>query len=112
MGTLQGGTTRSDPVDLLWASEKQMSSRDSYSAISLEDNCMGVDYYVVTELLVTGCGSKNRYPKWNLVSGNMDQHLRNHSWLILSHTQLLSSLEAKLRIPGPSSETAPFQAPG
>ena len=35
-----------------------------------------------------GCGSKNRYQNGTLVSGNMDQHLRNPSCLILSHTPM------------------------
>ena len=35
-----------------------------------------------------GCGSKNRYQNGTLVSGNMDQHLRNPCCLILSHTQM------------------------
>ena len=33
-----------------------------------------------------GCGSKNRYQNGTLVSGNMDQHLRNPSSFIVSHT--------------------------
>ena len=39
---------------------------------------------------VFGCGSKNRYPKWNPISGNMDQKLRNLLCLILSHTHFES----------------------
>ena len=35
--------------------------------------------------------SKNRYPNGTLASGNMDQNLRNLSWLILSHTLILSN---------------------
>ena len=35
-----------------------------------------------------GCGSKTRYQNGTLVSGNMDQNLRNPSWLILSHTHM------------------------
>ena len=35
-----------------------------------------------------GCGSKNRYQNGTLVSGNMDQNLRNPSCLILSHIQM------------------------
>ena len=37
-----------------------------------------------------GCGSKNRYQNGTLVSGNMDQNLRNPSCLILSHTHVYS----------------------
>ena len=35
-----------------------------------------------------GCGSKNRNHNRTLVSGNMDQNLRNPSCLILSHTHI------------------------
>ena len=35
-----------------------------------------------------GCGSKNRYQNGTLVSGNMDQNLRNSSCLIMSHTHI------------------------
>ena len=35
-----------------------------------------------------GCGSKNWYQNGTLVSGNMDQSLRNPSCFILSHTRL------------------------
>ena len=35
-----------------------------------------------------GSGSKNRYQNGTLVRGNMDQHLRNPSCLILSHSQI------------------------
>ena len=34
---------------------------------------------------VFGCGSKNRHQNGTLVSGNMDQNLRNHACLILSY---------------------------
>ena len=34
-----------------------------------------------------GCGSKNRCQNGTLVSGNMDQNLRNPSCLFLSHSQ-------------------------
>ena len=35
-----------------------------------------------------GCGSKPRYQNGTLVSGNMDQNLRNPSSFILSHTHM------------------------
>ena len=35
-----------------------------------------------------GCGSKNRYLNGTLVSGHIDQNLRNPSCLILSHTHV------------------------
>ena len=41
--------------------------------------------------LLYGCGSKIRYQNGTLVSGNMDQHLRNPSCLILSHTHMFFS---------------------
>ena len=35
-----------------------------------------------------GSGSKNRYQNGTLLSGKMDQHLRNPSWLSLSHSHM------------------------
>ena len=46
-------------------------------------------------LLTCRCGSKNRYPKWNLVSGNMDQNLRFPGGLILTHTLMLFGFPQK-----------------
>ena len=37
---------------------------------------------------IYGCGSKNRYQNGTLVSGNMDQNLRNPYCFILSHTHM------------------------
>ena len=39
-------------------------------------------------IYIHGCGSKNWYQNGTLVSGNMDQNLRNPSCLILSHTHI------------------------
>ena len=41
--------------------------------------------YMAVARLWRGCGSKNRYQNGTLVSGNMDQTLRNPSCLILSN---------------------------
>ena len=48
-----------------------------------------------------GCGSKNRYQNGTLVSGNMDQNLRNPSCSILSHTHIAPS-SGSLRPPSRS----------
>ena len=40
-----------------------------------------------------GCGSKNRYQNGTLVSGNMNQNLRDPSFFILSHTHMDPFLE-------------------
>ena len=50
-----------------------------------------------------GCGSKNRYQNETLVSGNMDQNLRNPSCLILSHTQI-ARLQVQAADPGVSPQ--------
>ena len=42
----------------------------------------------VIEIECNMAGSKNQYQNGTLVSGNMDQNLRNPSCLILSHTHL------------------------
>ena len=43
-----------------------------------------------TEAATRCCGSRNRYQNGTLVSGNMNQNLRNPSCLILSHTNVFS----------------------
>ena len=43
----------------------------------------------VQSLKTNGSGSKILYQNGTLVSGNMDQHSRNPSCLILSHIQML-----------------------
>ena len=44
-----------------------------------------------------GCGTKQRCQNGTLVSGNMDQNLRNPSGLILSHTHM--SAQTSLSLP-------------
>ena len=43
----------------------------------------------VSQRPTCGCGSKNRYQNGTLVSGNMDQNLRNPSCFISSHTHVM-----------------------
>ena len=60
-----------------------------------------------------GYGSKNRYQNGTLISGNMDQHLRNPSSLILSHCQIdrFGLLVSLWSICGGSKLITVFQAP-
>ena len=44
------------------------------------------------------CGSKNRYQNETLVSGSMDQNLRNPRSLILSHTRLCLPIYSRLSV--------------
>ena len=44
--------------------------------------------YIYVYIYIYGCGSKNRYQNGTLVSGNMDQNLRNPSCLILIHSHI------------------------
>ena len=48
-----------------------------------------LSYFITFMSLINpvGCGSKNRYQNGTLVIGNVEQNLRNPSWLILSYTQ-------------------------
>ena len=43
-------------------------------------------------MVQNGYGSKNRYQNGTVVSGNIDQNLRNPSSLILSHCQMPASM--------------------
>ena len=50
-----------------------------------------------------GCASKNRYQNGTLVSGNMDQHLRNPSWSILNGFGFLNHLGIRGLLPSVST---------
>ena len=76
-------------------------------------NCVLVNVNVthrLVEQLVVGnmaVAQKKRYQNGTLVSGNMDQHLRNPSCLILSHTHMVFSESSLLARPKPLVPEAP-----
>ena len=81
----------SDTLPQTFSRELQKAARENHSR---NDGLYGSSQ----KASINGCGSTNRYQNGTLVSGNMDQNLRNPSWSILSHAHMEPSLQR-----GPSS---------
>ena len=55
----------------------------------------------LVNITIGGCGSKNRYQNGTLVSGVMEQNLRNPPWLILSHAQVANGCSSTPKMGSP-----------
>ena len=83
----------------------------SYFQIAL-DSCAVRIGDVNKHMFSFGCGSKNRYHNGTLVSGNMDQNLRNSSCLILSHNPFTLQASVDLDVRDLVPFNGQFSKPG